>query len=90
MQAVLKLPKRDRQRALDKIASAIDAEGDGTPQKELDRLWAAEINRRVDAIERNPDAGRPWPEVVKELDRRAATAPKKRTKASAAKKQRAR
>jgi putative addiction module component (TIGR02574 family) len=90
VEAVLKLPKRDRQRALDKIVIAIDAEGDGIPQKKLDRLWAAEINRRVEAIERNPHAGRPWHEVVEELDRRAAAAPKKRSNATAAKKSRAR
>jgi len=30
----------------------------------------AELDRRLDALERNPDSGRPWPEVRDELLRR--------------------
>ena len=89
VRAAMKLPPRQRRAAVEKIIIETSAQGDGTPQDELDRLWAAEIDRRVRAIRRDPTRGLPLAATEKLVDdelarRRSArmnAAEQKRTKA---------
>ena len=52
---------------VEELWDRIAAEPEAVP---LTSAHRAELDRRLDALEKNPDAGRPWPEVRNELLRR--------------------
>ncbi len=52
---------------VEEIWDRIAAEPDAVPVSAAQR---AELDRRLDALEKTPDAGRPWTEVRDELLRR--------------------
>lgn len=52
---------------VEEIWDRIAAEPDSVP---LSSAHRAELDRRLDALEQNPDPGRPWAEVRDELLRR--------------------
>ena len=52
---------------VEEIWDRIAAEPDNVP---LSPAHLAELDRRLDALEKNPDPGRPWVEVRDELLRR--------------------
>lgn len=55
-----KLPVEDRLQMIADIWDSLDGEADDLPLPDWQR---DELNRRLDALEQDPDAGRPWPEV---------------------------
>jgi len=52
---------------VEEIWDRIAAEPDSVP---LSPAHRAELNRRLDALEKNPDPGRPWTEVRDDVLRR--------------------
>ena len=61
------LSSSERILLVEEIWDRIAAEPDGVP---LSPVHRAELDRRLDALEKNPDPGRPWAEVRDELLRR--------------------
>lgn len=59
-----KLSKKDRLRLADEIWATLDDEWTGTTMPES---LKAELNRRYEAFQKNPDQGSPWPEVKKRI-----------------------
>ncbi len=66
LREALRLPVKDKRQLVDKLVISIDADGDGTPQEELDALWATELTRRAEAAIENPN-GVSAPEAMKRV-----------------------
>ena len=65
--ALLALSPAERILLVEEIWDRIAAEPDLVP---LSPAHRAELDRRLDALEKNPEPGRPWAEVRDELLRR--------------------
>jgi hypothetical protein len=83
VRAAMKLPPRQRRAAVEKIIIETSAEGDGTAQDEVERLWAAEIDRRVRSIQRDPTRGVPLAAAEKLVDAELSRRRETRRKAAA-------
>ena len=56
------------------IAAALLADLDGEPDEEVEKAWAAEIERRAKAALSGESAGIPWPQVEDEIRRKLSKA----------------
>ena len=64
-QSAVSLPPVERARLVERILSSF-----GNPEREeIDRLWAAEVEARIDAFERGELSARPAEEVFKDIDK---------------------
>ena len=61
---VLKLPVAERIRLVEDIWDSIAAVPDAVPLTDAQRR---ELDRRLEAYHRDPDAGSPWPQVRKRI-----------------------
>ena len=58
------LPVAERLKLKEELWQSLDTEGDALPLPDWQR---AELDKRLDAFERDPSSGRPWPEVRAEI-----------------------
>ena len=58
------LPVAERLRLTEELWQSLDTVGDALPVPDWQR---AELDKRLDAFERDPSLGRPWPEVRAEI-----------------------
>lgn len=52
------------------LAAALLASLEGEPEDEVEAVWAAEIQRRVERVRSGEAKGRSWPEVRERLEHR--------------------
>lgn len=71
LQEALKLPRRERADVAAELLASLDDELTDDPQ-ELEKVWAAEIERRARRALAGESAGVPWREVKRRAERRLA------------------
>jgi putative addiction module component (TIGR02574 family) len=71
LQEVLKLPQRDRADVAAELLASLDDEPAEDPE-EVERAWAAEIERRARRVLAGESGGVPWEEVKHRLEGRLA------------------
>jgi len=71
LQEALKLPRRERADVAAELLASLDDDLTDDPQ-ELERAWAAEIERRARRVLAGDSAGTPWPEVKRRAGRHLA------------------
>lgn len=71
LQEALKLPRRERADVAAELLASLDDELTDDPQ-ELEKAWAAEIERRARRVLAGESAGVPWREVKRRAERRLA------------------
>jgi len=71
LQEALKLPRHDRADVAAELLASLDDELTEAPQ-ELERAWAAEIERRARRVLAGESSGTPWEEVKRRVEQRLA------------------
>ncbi len=71
LQEALKLPRRERADVAAELLASLDDELTDDPQ-ELEKAWAAEIERRARRVLAGESTGAPWDEVKRRVERRLA------------------
>ena len=66
LQEALALPVGERA----EVAAELLASLDGEPEEGVEAAWTSEIQRRADRVVRGEANGRPWSEVLGDLERR--------------------
>jgi putative addiction module component (TIGR02574 family) len=65
LQSALALPEQDRAQIAASLIHSLDVGGD----EDADAAWAAEIQRRVESIDRREARLIPWDDVMREMHR---------------------
>ena len=71
LQEALKLSRRERADVAAELLASLDDELTESPQ-ELEKAWAAEIERRARRVLAGESKGVPWDEVKERVERRLA------------------
>jgi putative addiction module component (TIGR02574 family) len=71
LQEALRLPRRERADVAAELLASLDDELTDDPQ-ELERAWAAEIERRARRVLAGESPGTPWEEVKQRIEGRLA------------------
>jgi putative addiction module component (TIGR02574 family) len=71
LQEALKLPPRERADVAAELLASLDDELTDNPQ-ELEKTWAAEIERRARRVLAGESEGTPWEDVKQRVERRLA------------------
>ena len=71
LQEALRLPRRERADVAAELLASLDDDLTDDPQ-ELEKAWAAEIERRARRVLAGESAGTPWAEVKQRIERRLA------------------
>lgn len=71
LREALKLPRRERADVAAELLASLDEELTDDPQ-ELEKAWAAEIERRARRVLAGDSAGTPWEQVKQRIERRLA------------------
>jgi len=69
LQEALKLPRRERADVAAELLASLDDELTDDPQ-ELEKAWAAEIERRARRVLAGESEGTPWEDVKQRIERR--------------------
>jgi putative addiction module component (TIGR02574 family) len=72
LQEALSLPRRERADVAAELLASLDEELTDDPQ-ELEKAWAAEIERRARRVVAGESPGSPWEEVEQRVQARLAT-----------------
>jgi putative addiction module component (TIGR02574 family) len=72
LQEALSLPRRERADVAAELLASLDEELTDDPQ-ELEKAWAAEIERRARRVLAGESPGSPWQEVEQRVRARLAT-----------------
>lgn len=68
LQEALKLPRRERANVAADLLASLDDDLADDPQ-ELERAWAAEIERRARRVLAGESSGTPWEQVKQRIER---------------------
>ena len=68
LQEAMKLPRRERADVAAELLASLDDELTDNPQ-ELEKAWAAEIERRARRVLAGESKGTPWEEVKQRVER---------------------
>ncbi len=71
LQEALKLPRRERADVAAELLAILDDELTDNP-RELEQVWAAEIERRARRVLAGESSGTPWEDVKQRIERRLA------------------
>jgi putative addiction module component (TIGR02574 family) len=71
LQAALKLPHTERADVAAELLASLEEEPAGGPE-EVEKAWAAEIERRARRVLAGESAGVPWGEVRQRIEERLA------------------
>ncbi len=71
LQEALRLPRRERADVAAELLASLDDELTDDPQ-ELERVWAAEIERRARRVLAGESAGTPWEDIEQRIRARLA------------------
>ena len=75
LQEALRLPRRDRADVAAELLASLDEEPTADPHadpQELEKAWAAEIERRARRVLAGESAGAPWEDVERRVRTRLA------------------
>jgi putative addiction module component (TIGR02574 family) len=71
LQEALRLPRRERADVAAELLASLDDDLTDDPQ-ELEKAWAAEIERRARRVLAGESSGTPWEQVKQRIERRLA------------------